>query len=1107
VLLGLAPAFGLLSACRPDSGIQKVNSPPDAQITAPADGASVLEGTTVTLRGAASDPNHDAADLSTRWFVGGIETCGSTPPAADGTTTCDMVVPADTTVDVRLEVVDPDGSAGTAEATYIVTPNADPLAVITSPAADGVYYADQLVTLRGTVSDAEDAPAALAVVWESSRDGVLGGAFDTPDGSGGLLGATTLSQGAHFLTLRVTDSVGNTHAADVTIEVGPPNSPPDCAITEPAGGSAGERGSTVTFRGSVSDVDISPDLLSVTWTSDKDGPLGTSTPTSGGIVTFPYADLSMDTHVVSMQVVDEVGATCTAEVVYTVGAAPSIDLERPVDGDVVNQGETLTFTALVADGEDVPGDLWVTWESSLDGVLYEGPPDSSGLAEFLDDTLTTGDHALTVTVTDNDGLYATASAAFSVNGIPSAPVVTLTPSSPGTDDDLRIMVTSASVDPEGDAVSYTYAWSRDGVASSASTSSTLPAGATTRGDTWSVSVTATDGLGTSAAGTAVVTVGNTAPSLASLTLTPDPAFEDDSLTCSAGAVTDADGDTVRLTYEWYVDGVALALDTDSLDGSMFDRDQEVYCAATPNDGTDDGVTRTSGSVTIGNSLPVLTSVTLAPEVAYTNDTLTASASATDADGDTLSYTYDWYVDGTLVQSGASDTLSGVDAFDRDQAVVVEVNVEDGSEGSSGTSDTLVVSNSAPTAPVVQITPADAESGDDLTCEILTGSTDADDDAITYSFAWDVDGAAHGAASDTATSSLVDGADVGAGQTWTCEVTAADDRDTVSSTTSVTTTACDVVRGSGSTYVFCANLPYLTWPEAEADCVSRGGHLATINDADEYAFIDGVVESTSVARSSHLWIGLHDLTTEGSWQWITGESGYASWAPGEPNSLTSDEDCVTFDYLDDAYAGDAQGYRDTPCTGTGPYVCEYVEDYDYDGDGYTSGEDCDEGDATVHPYAGDTYRDGIDGDCDGLDCAAASDGSTYFTVCLQSSAISAADATASCEGAGHDGLALPLSSAENSVLDTLNKSAWPSRPVSGYNVRLDGTDAAREGTWIDPRTGGVLTYTNWAPSEPTNSFGNEHCINMIGDIAYNGLWQDLGCAATSNGDYAYACETR
>ena len=31
-------------------------------------------------------------------------------------------------------------------------------------------------------------------------------------------------------------------------------------------------------------------------------------------------------------------------------------------------------------------------------------------------------------------------------------------------------------------------------------------------------------------------------------------------------------------------------------------------------------------------------------------------------------------------------------------------------------------------------------------------------------------------------------------------------------------------------------------------------------------------------------------------------------------------------------------------------------------------------------AGDTYGDGIDSDCDGMDCEAESDGSSYFVAC-------------------------------------------------------------------------------------------------------------------------------
>lgn len=82
-------------------------------------------------------------------------------------------------------------------------------------------------------------------------------------------------------------------------------------------------------------------------------------------------------------------------------------------------------------------------------------------------------------------------------------------------------------------------------------------------------------------------------------------------------------------------------------------------------------------------------------------------------------------------------------------------------------------------------------------------------------------------------------------------------------------------------------------------------------------------------------------------------------------------------------------------------------------------------------------------------------------------------------------------------------------MTKYSIRLGGTDMAQEGIWLHDRTGNELSYLNWPTSgvEPTNSFGNEHCINMIGDINYNGFWQDLGCHAPSNAAYAWSCEKR
>ena len=78
----------------------------------------------------------------------------------------------------------PQGGSGSARVTVDIQPTDAPLAAITAPTTSGIYYADQLTTLEGQVSDADDEASGLAVVWESTVDGVLVGGFDTPDSEG-----------------------------------------------------------------------------------------------------------------------------------------------------------------------------------------------------------------------------------------------------------------------------------------------------------------------------------------------------------------------------------------------------------------------------------------------------------------------------------------------------------------------------------------------------------------------------------------------------------------------------------------------------------------------------------------------------------------------------------------------------------------------------------------------------------------------------------------------------------------------------------------------------------------------------------------------------------
>jgi hypothetical protein len=925
-LMAVLTASTVLPACRPDAGLAKYNSEPEAQITSPVATDALLEGRAVTLRGAASDANHDATELSTRWFVGGAEACAAAVPAPDGTTTCDVVAPDADALDVRLEVIDPDGAVGTASASFAVSPDAAPQVTIASPVEDGVFYSDQLVTFRGTVTDAEDDATALTVWWE---DGSV--ALDVeavPNGSGEVLGYAVLAEGPHALELHALDSAGNESVATVLVDVGPPNSSPECGISFPADGGVSVDGERVDFRGTAADVDISPALLGVSWSSDKDGIIGTSTPDSAGTVAFSTAALTVNTHRVTMTVTDELGEVCASAITWTVGTPPSIELELPTDGEVVNEGEALAFRAAVSDAEDVADDLWVTWESDVDGVFHEGPPDSDGLAQFFDDARSAGDHALTVTVTDSAGLTARALGTFSVNGAPSSPGVSIAPGSPSTSDDLRASVDAASVDPDGDTVVYAYAWYVDGVLSGASVTDVLPASATTVGERWTVAVTGTDGLAGSAAGTASVTIVNTAP-VVTASLSPGSPTRASTLTCTGGT-TDADGGSPALSFRWTVDGATVAATTTSAATSTlvgaFGAGDDVTCTVSADDG-DGGTASAIDSVTIGNTAPVAGVVTLAPTTAYTDDTLTATAGATDADGDTLAVTYAWYVDGLLVTSGVGNTLDGSTWFSRDQVVEVVVTADDGTDTDTSASASVTISNAVPRPPGLTIT-SDPLPGDDVTCTVSTESADADGDAITYTFAWTVDGAAYTGATDAPLSSTVPGEDVAYGDTWACTVSASDGTDAVTTREETTVTfpyACSTSTYGTSEYLFCTDR--IEEPDARAACEDWGGDLVTVSDSAEDAWLMSTAQAIeSFASGAKWWIGFNDEASEGSFVWRSGQAvTWTNWGTGEPNNSygSSPEDCTVLIWAPSVYGRGS--WNDLPCTGsvdsTQTFICE------------------------------------------------------------------------------------------------------------------------------------------------------------------------------------------
>jgi hypothetical protein len=131
----------------------------------------------------------------------------------------------------------------------------------------------------------------------------------------------------------------------------------------------------------------------------------------------------------------------------------------------------------------------------------------------------------------------------------SRPVIGIT-ESPTTLDTIEVALLEPSVDRQGGAVAYEYAWTLDGAASSV-TSAAVPWPQTAKGQTWEVTVTPVVGERRGPSATASTTVVNHPPIVASVGLSTYEPREDDVLAALPGGVYDPDGDAFTFTFEWF----------------------------------------------------------------------------------------------------------------------------------------------------------------------------------------------------------------------------------------------------------------------------------------------------------------------------------------------------------------------------------------------------------------------------------------------------------------------------------------------------------------------------------------------------------------------------
>ncbi|CAJ0596687.1 unnamed protein product [Cylicocyclus nassatus] len=100
----------------------------------------------------------------------------------------------------------------------------------------------------------------------------------------------------------------------------------------------------------------------------------------------------------------------------------------------------------------------------------------------------------------------------------------------------------------------------------------------------------------------------------------------------------------------------------------------------------------------------------------------------------------------------------------------------------------------------------------------------------------------------------------------------------------------------------------SWYEAEEDCIVWGGHLVSIKDEKENAFVQGIL------RAASAWIGVNDVQVENIF--VNSDQtpvNYRNFAEGEPDNASHNENCVEIK---------ASGkWADAFCLVTKPFICK------------------------------------------------------------------------------------------------------------------------------------------------------------------------------------------
>lgn len=245
---------------------------------------------------------------------------------------------------------------------------APPIVTISYPAPGASFLADTPIWFGGAAYSGVTGqlpPAALS--WSSDRDGAFG--------MGNSFSHSGLTTGAHVITLSAAEGQLETGIAQVRILIWNPHDLPLPRVTiqAPHEGATVEAGSPVPCQGAAFDFrGFAIDAGSLTWASDRDGPLGT-----GDSLTATFA--ATGSHRITLGTVDTLGRTNAAQISIEVtppaAATPlAVAIVSPAAESPPRYATVpMVLAATVSGGSPAsPPQVSMTWASNRSGNLGTG---------------------------------------------------------------------------------------------------------------------------------------------------------------------------------------------------------------------------------------------------------------------------------------------------------------------------------------------------------------------------------------------------------------------------------------------------------------------------------------------------------------------------------------------------------------------------------------------------------------------------------------------------------------------------------------------------------------------------------------------------------------